>query len=90
MKIVEKGNLKYIQFDNINKTGIVRHYFSTRCGGVSENEFYSMNLSFTRGDKRENVIKNFEITNNTIIKTLANSSNYTSLIREITKKDKND
>lgn len=61
MKIVEKENLKYIQFDNINKTGIVRHYFSTRCGGVSENQFYSMNLSFTRGDKRENVIKNFEI-----------------------------
>ena len=61
MKIIENGDLKYIQFDNINKTGIVRHFFSTRCGGVSEGEFCSMNLSFTRGDKRENVIKNFEI-----------------------------
>ena len=61
IKLIEFNNLKYIQFDNINNTGIVNHFFSTRQGGVSKDDFYSMNLSFTRGDERENVIRNFEI-----------------------------
>lgn len=33
--------------------------FSTRLGGVSEDHLYSMNLSFSRGDKEENVRENF-------------------------------
>lgn len=41
------------------KTGLVRHGFSTRLGGVSEGEFTSLNLSFDRGDKKEAVMENF-------------------------------
>ena len=41
MKINEKGNLKFITFDNIDKTGIVVHAFSTRLGGVSKGELES-------------------------------------------------
>lgn len=37
----------------------VRHAFSTRLGGVSENEFSSLNLSFGRGDPDENVRENY-------------------------------
>ena len=37
----------------------VRHAFSTRLGGVSENEFASLNLSFGRGDPDENVRENY-------------------------------
>jgi hypothetical protein len=35
--------------------------FSTRLGGVSREHLSSMNLSFSRGDERENVIKNHEL-----------------------------
>ena len=54
------GELEYITFPKLVKTGIVRHAFTTRTGGVSEGFCSSMNMSFNRGDKRENVIKNYE------------------------------
>lgn len=60
MKLNEKGDLKYYTFENIEKTNIVKHCFSTKFGGVSAGCYESMNLAF-REDKRENVIKNYEI-----------------------------
>lgn len=50
----------YLFFKNIDKTNKVIHGFSTRLGGVSEKHLSSMNLSFTRGDKQENVIENYK------------------------------
>ena len=41
------------------ETGIVKHGFSTRIGGVSKGCFSSLNLSFTRGDEEEAVRENF-------------------------------
>lgn len=55
------GGLKYYQIDEFENTGLVKHCFSTRCGGVSKNEFESMNLRMHCDDKRENVLKNYEI-----------------------------
>ena len=43
----------------MEETGIVRHLFSTRLGGVSGDEFASMNFSVDRGDRKENVMKNY-------------------------------
>ena len=43
----------------LKDTGIVRHGFSTRLGGVSEGYYASMNLSFDRGDRKEAVAENF-------------------------------
>ena len=43
----------------LEKTGLVRHCFSTRLGGVSEGHYSSMNLSFTRGDREEAVRENY-------------------------------
>ena len=34
------------------------HGFSTRLGGVSKEHLFSMNLSFSRGDERDNVLEN--------------------------------
>ena len=65
MKINKKDNLKYYTFENIEKTNIVKHCFSTKFGGVSTGVYESMNLAF-REDKRENVIKNYEIICNAI------------------------
>lgn len=57
----EKENLKYLTVSSFSSAGGVRHCFSTRYGGVSRGMYESMNLRFNCDDKRENVIKNFEI-----------------------------
>ena len=49
----------YLEYPLLKDTGIVRHGFSTRLGGVSEGYYASMNLSFDRGDKKEAVAENF-------------------------------
>lgn len=60
MKIVNKNGLQVCHFENLEKTGLVNHCFTTRIGGVSQNEFESLNVSFTRGDKKENVEENLK------------------------------
>lgn len=51
--------LEYLTFPLLEETGMVRHLFSTRLGGVSEGEYASMNLSFTRGDREADVRENY-------------------------------
>ena len=45
----------FLEFPLFKNTGIVRHGFSTRLGGVSKGYYSSMNLSFERGDDPEAV-----------------------------------
>lgn len=59
MRMKAKDGVPYFVFPNLEDTGLVRHGFSTRLGGVSEGYLAEMNLSFTRGDKPENVKENF-------------------------------
>ena len=59
MKLYEKDGVKYFKFDNIEKLGFVNHCFSTRIGGVSEGCFESLNLGYSRGDRKEAVTENF-------------------------------
>lgn len=51
------GKLEYLRAENI----AVPHCFTTRRGGVSEGNLSSLNLGMNRGDKPENVLRNFEI-----------------------------
>ena len=53
------GGTPYLKYSIFEKTGIVRHGFSTRLGGVSEGCYASLNLSFDRGDREEAVRENF-------------------------------
>lgn len=53
------GEVEYLTFPLLRQTGMVRHLFSTRLGGVSEGIYASMNLSYTRGDNKESVDENF-------------------------------
>ena len=53
------GETPYLKYPMFEKTGIVRHGFSTRMGGVSEGCYASLNLSFERGDREEAVRENF-------------------------------
>lgn len=59
--IVNKDELSYLKFPSFEETGLVKHCFSTRLGGVSSGIFKSMNLGFNRGDTDKNVRQNFQI-----------------------------
>ncbi len=60
-KLVRKGNVEYYIITSFEETGLVKHGFSTRKGGVSEGCYSSMNLRFNCDDTSGNVLKNFEI-----------------------------
>ena len=47
--------IEYLTFPVLEETGLVRHLFSTRIGGVSKGIYSTMNLSYTRGDEKEAV-----------------------------------
>lgn len=64
--VLNKGELIYLKFPSFEETGLVKHCFSTRLGGVSSGIFKSMNLGFNRGDSDDNVRKNFRILCNAI------------------------
>lgn len=64
MPITRKVNTKngvfpYLYYPLLEETGVVKHCFTTRLGGVSKGIFESLNLSFSRGDDREAVEENF-------------------------------
>lgn len=55
-------NVKYITYDIFKNFDFIKHASSTRIGGVSKTEYLeSMNLGFKTDDKRENVLKNYDI-----------------------------
>ena len=51
----------YIKFKCFEDLDFINHGFSTRLGGTSKGIFSSMNLSFSRGDDKTCVSKNFEL-----------------------------
>ncbi len=59
MQVNRTDGVEYLTFPLLAQTGMVRHLFSTRVGGVSEGIYSTMNLSYTRGDRREAVDENF-------------------------------
>lgn len=59
MQVRQSGEVVYLAYPALEETGIVKHGFSTRIGGVSEGIFSTMNLSFTRGDDRDAVMENY-------------------------------
>ncbi|MEA4972048.1 MAG: peptidoglycan editing factor PgeF [Candidatus Metalachnospira sp.] len=61
MNLKKAGSLEYYTFDSFEKIDFIGHGFTTRRGGVSEGFLSSLNLGFSRGDKRENVDTNFDI-----------------------------
>ncbi len=58
-RLTERAGVPFLQFPMLEETGMVIHGFSTRLGGVSKGEWSSMNLSFTRGDREEDVRENY-------------------------------
>lgn len=59
LKLRESNGVPYLYFPALEEPGCAVHGFSTRLGGVSQGDFASMNLSFTRGDDPGAVKENF-------------------------------
>lgn len=57
--LVSGDELEYLTFPSLEQTGMVRHLITTRLGGVSQGDYATMNLSYTRGDREENVRENY-------------------------------
>lgn len=58
--ITAPNGVRYYISDLIEKTGAVRHGFTTRTGGVSSGCYSSLNLRFNCDDPTENVLKNYK------------------------------
>ncbi|MBO4886985.1 MAG: peptidoglycan editing factor PgeF [Firmicutes bacterium] len=53
------GPVVTVTFPSFESTGLVRHLFSTRRGGMSAGYLASMNLGFSRGDMAQTVYENY-------------------------------
>lgn len=88
----EKNGVRYLQFPALSELGVCRHLFSTRIGGVSQGDLGSMNLSYSRGDKKENVDENFRriarIMECDIQNFVLSHQTHTTNVRVVTKADK--
>lgn len=63
---LNNGTVPYYTVPLFEATGLVRHGFSTRVGGVSGGFYSSMNLRYNCDEARENVTKNFKIMADTL------------------------
>ena len=91
-ELKEKNHVPYIQFKNLSATGIVKHGFSTRKGGVSIGIFSSMNLNFKRGDDPDAVLENYRrmaaALNMRVEDMVLSDQTHTTNVRVITEEDR--
>lgn len=89
---IERGQkVPLLQYPMLEKTGIVKHCFTTRMGGVSKGIFSTMNLSFTRGDEKEAVCENYrrlaKALDVSYEKFVFTDQTHTTNVRKVTEKD---
>ncbi len=87
-----ENGVTYLTFPGLERTGVVRHLFSTREGGVSEGIYRSMNLSYARGDDKEAVDENYrriaEVLGSSVEDMVCSDQTHTDHIRLVTAKDR--
>lgn len=90
-RIVDKKGVRYVSFDVLEETGLVKHGFMTRIGGVSSGCFDSLNLSYTRGDDEGAVTENFKraaaALDSAVDNIVLGNQTHTSNIRRVTRAD---
>ena len=86
------GEVLYLTYPLLENTGIVKHGFSTRVGGVSEGVCSTMNLSFSRGDDENAVRENFRRMANALDveedSFVFSQQTHTTNVRKVTLEDK--
>ncbi|MCD8232563.1 MAG: peptidoglycan editing factor PgeF [Clostridiales bacterium] len=84
-------HLPLLIFPALTQTGIVKHCFTTRAGGVSKGIFSSLNLSFTRGDDTDAVSENYrrvaEALDVDLTRIVCSDQTHTTNVRVITEED---
>lgn len=84
--------LEYLTYPLLEETGMVRHLFTTRLGGVSKGEFATMNFSVDRGDSERNVAANYEriagVLGCSMNDMVASHQTHTVNIRKVTSADR--
>lgn len=87
----QAGELEYLVFPKLEETGVVKHLFTTRTGGVSSGIYATMNLSFSRGDDPLNVMENYrrigEVLETDPEHMVASRQTHTTNIHAVTEKD---
>ena len=85
-----RGQLEYLTIPAFAQAGFC-HAFSTRHGGVSQGELGSLNLGFSRGDERENVLENYRRLTQAIGVSMDSlvlaAQTHTDRIRKVTRAD---
>lgn len=92
LQVCQTEEVVYLSYPSLEKTGMVRHGFSTRLGGVSEGIYASMNLSFSRGDKEAAVQENYRRIARAIgfdwESVVTSDQTHTANVRVVTNQDK--
>ncbi|GAB6100566.1 peptidoglycan editing factor PgeF [Halanaerocella petrolearia] len=57
-KLKIEDGVKYYIIEEFSETGLVEHAFSTKIGGVSKDEYTSLNLGLHVSDNKEDVVEN--------------------------------
>ena len=90
--IQKEKELVYLTFPSLEESGVVDHLFSTRLGGVSQGDIGSMNLSYHRGDEKENVDENFRRIGTLLGRDVADfvftDQTHTTNVRVVTEQDR--
>lgn len=85
------GGVPLLYFPQLKETGLVRHGFSTRLGGVSSGVYASMNFAFLKGDDRECVLENYRRMAKALRvmpeKMVLSRQSHTTNIRRVTEED---
>lgn len=92
LQVCQTEEVVYLSYSSLEETGMVRHGFSTRLGGVSEGIYASMNLSFSRGDKEAAVQENYRRIARAIgfdwESVVTSDQTHTANVRVVTNQDK--
>lgn len=91
MNLNIKSAVGFLTFKKLEEYKFIRHAFSTRLGGISKNEYKSMNLRINCSDPYENVIENYKLlcnaTNIDFNSLTFTAQTHTNNVRLITSKD---
>src|SRR5512137_2493841 len=60
-RFTKKGSLEYLEATELSTHDFLCHAFCSRRGGISEDNFFSLNFSTREGDSVDNVKQNWKI-----------------------------
>ncbi len=80
-----------LKFPLLEELPFVEHLFTTKEGGVSKGDYATMNVSFTRGDEREDVLENYRriagIFDVELSDIVVSHQTHTTNVKRVTKED---